>query len=126
MVCLSPADALCWTSSLNIPSLSAADTIAQVSTGTKAAFLSPTDALHGDIGIVGREDLLVAFSKSGASEELLKLLPFAKVGRVALCAGLACVGTMSTCHLPLPVAFFKSLGGSDDLLMLLPLLARSL
>ena len=51
----------------------------QVSTGTKAVFLSPTDALHGDIGIVGEADLLVAFSKSGGSEELLKLLPFAKV-----------------------------------------------
>ncbi len=104
VVCLSPADALCWTSSLNIPSPSAADTIAQVSTGTKAVFLSPTDALHGDIGIVGREDLLVAFSKSGASEELLKLLPFAKVGRVALCAWLACVGTLSidACHCRLP------------------------
>jgi D-arabinose 5-phosphate isomerase GutQ len=53
--------------------------MAQVSTGTKAVFLSPTDALHGDIGIVGEADLLVAFSKSGGSEELLKLLPFAKV-----------------------------------------------
>lgn len=51
----------------------------QVSTGTKAVFLSPTDALHGDIGIMGEADLLVAFSKSGGSEELLKLLPFAKV-----------------------------------------------
>lgn len=49
-------------------------------------FLSPTDALHGDIGIVGAADLLVAFSKSGGSEELLKLLPFAKVHTTALCS----------------------------------------
>lgn len=49
-----------------------------VSTGTKSSFLSPTDALHGDIGIVGPTDILVSFSKSGGSEELLKLLPFAK------------------------------------------------
>jgi D-arabinose 5-phosphate isomerase GutQ len=60
-----------------------------VSTGTKAVFLSPTDALHGDIGIVGGADLLVAFSKSGGSEELLKLLPFAKV--------LACLCTLASC-----------------------------
>ena len=50
-----------------------------VSTGTKSVFLNPTDALHGDIGIVGKDDLLVLFSKSGATEELLKLVPYAKV-----------------------------------------------
>ena len=50
-----------------------------VSTGTKAVYLSPTDALHGDIGIVGREDLVVLVSKSGATEELLRLVPYAKV-----------------------------------------------
>ena len=47
-----------------------------VSTGTKAVFLNPVDALHGDIGVVG-EDILVLFSKSG-STELLGLVPFAK------------------------------------------------
>ena len=50
-----------------------------VSTGTKAVYLSPTDALHGDIGIVGRDDLVVLVSKSGATEELLRLVPYAKV-----------------------------------------------
>jgi arabinose-5-phosphate isomerase len=55
-----------------------------VSTGTKAVFLNPTDALHGDIGIVGAEDLLVCFSKSGNTEELTKMIPYAKVG--ARCA----------------------------------------
>ncbi|KAJ7561137.1 hypothetical protein O6H91_03G015500 [Diphasiastrum complanatum] len=49
-----------------------------VSTGTKSVFLNPTDALHGDIGIVGPEDIVVIFSKSGATEELLKLVPCAK------------------------------------------------
>ncbi|KAK3283030.1 hypothetical protein CYMTET_9253 [Cymbomonas tetramitiformis] len=49
-----------------------------VSTGTKSTFLSPTDALHGDIGIVGAEDLLILMSKSGSTEELLKLIPYAK------------------------------------------------
>jgi arabinose-5-phosphate isomerase len=50
-----------------------------VSTGTKAAFLSPTDALHGDIGIVAPGDMVLMFSKSGNTEEMLKLLPFIKV-----------------------------------------------
>jgi arabinose-5-phosphate isomerase len=49
-----------------------------VSTGTKAVFLSPTDALHGDIGLVGPHDVLVLFSKSGATEELNKLIPCAR------------------------------------------------
>ncbi|KAL4419309.1 hypothetical protein ABPG77_001641, partial [Micractinium sp. CCAP 211/92] len=49
-----------------------------VSTGTKAVFLSPQDALHGDIGIISPQDLLVCFSKSGATEEILRLVPFAR------------------------------------------------
>ena len=49
-----------------------------VSTGTKSVYLNPTDALHGDIGIVGPSDILVLFSKSGASSELLSLVPYAR------------------------------------------------
>ena len=51
-----------------------------VSTGTKAVFLNPTDALHGDLGIVSKHDLVVMFSKSGNTEELIRLVPYAKVG----------------------------------------------
>ena len=55
-----------------------AEKIAQtmVSTGTKAMFLSPTNAMHGDIGIVSSQDLFLIFSKSGESDELLQLVPF--------------------------------------------------
>jgi len=49
-----------------------------VSTGTKSIFLNPTDALHGDIGVLGQDDILVLFSKSGSTEELLTLIPYAK------------------------------------------------
>ncbi len=49
-----------------------------VSTGTKAVFLNPTDALHGDIGILSEEDMLILFSKSGSTEELLRLVPYAR------------------------------------------------
>src|SRR5207245_3020327 len=44
------------------------------STGTPATFLHPVDSLHGDLGIVGREDVAIVLSKSGASEELFGLL----------------------------------------------------
>jgi len=44
------------------------------STGTPASFLHPVDSLHGDLGIVGRDDVAVLLSKSGASEELFGLL----------------------------------------------------
>ncbi len=47
-----------------------------VSTGTRSIFLSPTDALHGDIGIVNSEDVFIAFSKGGGSEELVQLIPY--------------------------------------------------
>lgn len=42
-------------------------------------YLNPTDALHGDLGIVRKEDLVVLFSKSGNTEELIRLVPYAKV-----------------------------------------------
>jgi arabinose-5-phosphate isomerase len=46
------------------------------STGTPAVFLHPADALHGDAGLFTRGDAALFLSKSGASEELLALLPY--------------------------------------------------
>lgn len=46
------------------------------STGTRALFISPTNFLHGDIGIISSEDLVIFLSKSGETEELLNLIPF--------------------------------------------------
>jgi arabinose-5-phosphate isomerase len=46
-----------------------------LSTGTPAQFLHPTEALHGDLGMLRREDVLLALSYSGETEELLRLLP---------------------------------------------------
>ncbi len=45
------------------------------STGTPAAFLDPTEALHGGMGFVQKQDLIVAIGKSGESDELSALLP---------------------------------------------------
>jgi arabinose-5-phosphate isomerase len=44
------------------------------STGTPATFLHPVDSLHGDLGIVGREDAALLLSRSGESEELFGLV----------------------------------------------------
>ena len=48
------------------------------STGTPATFLHPTESLHGDLGIVGRDDVAILLSKSGESEEMLTLLAHLK------------------------------------------------
>ncbi|NGX53338.1 MAG: Arabinose 5-phosphate isomerase KdsD [Chlamydiae bacterium] len=46
-----------------------------MSTGTKALFLAPVDALHGDLGMISNKDMVICLSKSGESKELLRLLP---------------------------------------------------
>ena len=48
------------------------------STGTSSFFLHPTEALHGDLGMIGKDDTLIAISSSGESEELTKILPHIK------------------------------------------------
>ncbi len=45
------------------------------STGTRSHFLHPTEARHGDLGCVGRDDVILALSNSGESEEIVTLLP---------------------------------------------------
>ncbi|WP_120944551.1 MULTISPECIES: KpsF/GutQ family sugar-phosphate isomerase [Helicobacter] len=52
------------------------------STGTRAIFLHPTEALHGDMGIVGEKDVILAISYGGESVELLEALRFIKSGGV--------------------------------------------
>ena len=49
-----------------------------VSTGTPALFLHGAEGMHGDIGIVDKDDVVIAVGKSGESEELLTILPFIK------------------------------------------------
>ncbi len=46
------------------------------STGTPAFFMHPAEAYHGDLGMVEPQDVFVAISYSGETEELLRLLPF--------------------------------------------------
>ena len=48
------------------------------STTTPADFIHPAEAAHGDLGLVGRNDVVVAFSTSGKSREVLELLEMAR------------------------------------------------
>ena len=56
------------------------------STGTPSIFLHPAEALHGDLGRVARGDLLLAFSKSGETEELLRTMGPVRAVEVAVVA----------------------------------------
>jgi len=56
------------------------------STGTRSLYLSPVDALHGDIGIVTENDLFILLSKSGESDELMNLLPILRNKHVRMVA----------------------------------------
>ncbi|MEZ8557533.1 SIS domain-containing protein [Vibrio cyclitrophicus] len=46
------------------------------STGTPSFFMHPGEAFHGDLGMVKPEDVFIAISNSGETDEVLKLLPF--------------------------------------------------
>ena len=48
------------------------------STGTPSFFVHPAEASHGDLGMIRRDDLLLALSNSGETEEVLRLLPVIK------------------------------------------------
>lgn len=51
------------------------------STGTPAIFLHPSDAVHGDLGMVRKEDVVICISKSGDTTEILQLIPlFKRIG----------------------------------------------
>ena len=63
-----------------------------VSTGAKSAWLDPTDALRGDVGVLRESDMLVLFSKSGSSDELRRLVPLARA------KGARVVGVTSDAH----------------------------
>lgn len=60
------------------------------STGTPSLYLHPVEALHGDLGVIQREDTVIVISNSGESPEIIELLPHIKrlgVKVIALTAG---------------------------------------
>ncbi len=46
------------------------------STGTPSFFLHPTEAFHGDLGMISKDDVILAMSFSGETDEVLKIIPF--------------------------------------------------
>ncbi len=64
-----------------------------ISSGTAAVHLHPSDALHGGLGIVTSEDVVLMLSNSGETDELLQLLPYLKRRHVPL---IAIVGSLKS------------------------------
>jgi len=54
------------------------------STGTPSFFMHPAEASHGDLGMVTAEDVIIAISNSGETDELIALIPFLKRFNVTL------------------------------------------
>jgi arabinose-5-phosphate isomerase len=77
------------------------------STGTPAVLLHPIEAMHGDFGIVGEKDIIIALSYSGASDELIALFPALKrrgVKIIGMTGDLSSpLGTQSDLILPITV-----------------------
>jgi arabinose-5-phosphate isomerase len=49
------------------------------STGTPSIFIHATEALHGDMGVINTKDVIIMYSNSGETEEIIKLLPLLKI-----------------------------------------------
>ncbi len=77
------------------------------STGTPSFFLHPTEALHGDLGMIAKGDVVLAISYSGESEELSNILPHIKRFEIPL-IGMSkskdsTLGRYSDIHIPIIV-----------------------
>lgn len=56
------------------------------STGTTSMFLHPSEAMHGDMGVIKKEDVVICISYSGETEEVLKLIPSLKTFGIPIIA----------------------------------------
>jgi arabinose-5-phosphate isomerase len=75
------------------------------STGAPAIYLHPTDALHGDLGMVRKDDVVIFISKSGETQELTNLLPWLKRLKVKLIAMTGSRGMLaSECDIVLDIS----------------------
>ena len=63
------------------------------STGTAALYLHPSDALHGGLGIVQSDDVVIVLSNSGETDEIVGMLPYLKNRQVAI---IAIVGNLNS------------------------------
>jgi arabinose-5-phosphate isomerase len=65
------------------------------STGTPSDFLHPTEAAHGDLGMVTKADGVLLLSKSGSTDELLNLMPYFKLLAIPV------IGMLGNCQSPI-------------------------
>ena len=54
------------------------------STGTPSFFINPLDAFHGDLGVIQHDDVVLAISNSGQTDELLRFLPYLLENHIAV------------------------------------------
>ncbi|WP_114634261.1 KpsF/GutQ family sugar-phosphate isomerase [Vibrio splendidus] len=77
------------------------------STGTAGFFMHPGEAFHGDLGMVKPEDVFIAISNSGETEEVLRLIPFLRDNGNFIISMTGCTGSTlaknSQCHLDISV-----------------------
>ena len=64
------------------------------STGSKSIFLHLGDALHGDMGVIGKEDVVICISKSGESDEIISLSNHLNKNKILL-IGISCIKNSS-------------------------------
>lgn len=56
------------------------------STGTQAGFLHPSEAMHGDLGIIKKGDVVIAVSNSGETREIVDIIPHVKILKATIIA----------------------------------------
>lgn len=82
-----------------------------VSTGSRAHYISPVNAVHGDLGVLSDRDVFVLISKSGESDELLSLLPAIR-NKGAKMVGIVCnpkSRLATACHLSISLPMMNEL-----------------
>lgn len=78
------------------------------STGTPSFFINPLDVFHGDLGVMTRDDVVLAISNSGQTDELLRFIPLVLQMQIPI-VGMSgnadsLLAKYSTCHLNVSVA----------------------
>lgn len=77
------------------------------STGTPSFFINPLDAFHGDLGMISSDDIVLAISNSGQTDELLRFIPFLKERDIPLIAmsgsPVSLLAKYADCHLNISV-----------------------
>lgn len=77
------------------------------STGTPAFFVNPLDAFHGDLGMIGEGDVVLAISNSGQTDELLRFIPLLRERNIPIISmsgnPASLLAKYSDCHLNVSV-----------------------